>query len=199
MEAVVGTRNPGKARELTILLAPLGWSLHMVSEFTDEVAKESASSYVENALIKAWHAARASGLPAVADDSGLEVAALGGEPGVRSARYAGEGASDTDNNQRLLAALEHVDDGLRGARYVCVMVLLRRPDEALPLIAQGIWRGRIVRSLRGKGGFGYDPLFYLEDMARTAAELDPDVKNRISHRGRAASHLLSLVHDGANS
>lgn len=199
MEVVVGTRNPGKARELSILLAPLGWSLHMVSEFTDEVAKESASSYVENALIKARQAARASGLPAIADDSGLEVAALGGEPGVRSARYAGDGASDADNNQRLLAALEHVDDSLREARYVCVMALLRRPDEAMPLITQGIWRGRIVRSLRGKGGFGYDPLFYLEDMARTAAELDPDIKNRISHRGRAASRLLSLVHDGAHS
>lgn len=193
MDVVVATRNPGKARELTTLLAPLGWTLHMVSEFTGEVANESASSYVENALIKARHAAGASGLPALADDSGLEVAALSGEPGVRSARYAGYGASDTDNNRRLLVAMKHVDNGLREARYVCAMVLLRRADDATPLIAHGVWRGRILRSPRGQGGFGYDPLFYLEDVARTAAELKPDVKNQLSHRSQAARHLLSLI------
>lgn len=193
MEAVVATRNPGKAEELALLLAPLGWTLRMVSEFSDEIAPENGLSYVENALIKARHAAREAGLPAIADDSGLEVAALGGEPGVRSARYAGEGATDADNNHRLLEALKNVENGFREARYVCAMVLLRRADDATPLIAQGFWHGRILRSSRGHGGFGYDPLFCPEGSATTAAELEPDAKNRLSHRSQAAHHLLLLA------
>lgn len=198
MHAVVATRNPGKVKELELLLAPLGWTLHLVSEFTDEIAHESALSYVENALIKARHAARASGLPAIADDSGLEVAALGGRPGVRSARFAGEGASDADNNQRLLEALNNVDEGFREARYVCAMVLLHRPDDATPLVAYGFWHGRILCSPRGHGGFGYDPLFCPVGSETTAAELGSDAKNQLSHRSQAARRLLLLASNADN-
>lgn len=195
MDVVLASRNSGKLDELDDLLAPQGWTLHLLSEFTDEVVAETALSFVENALIKARHAVRVSGLPAVADDSGLEVAALDGAPGVRSARFAGEHASAVDNNQKLLAALSQVEDGRRGARYVCAMVFLRHPKDATPVVAYGQWRGRILNSPRGQGGFGYDPLFYIDDLGMSAAELLPAVKNRLSHRGRAAQHLLSLLYD----
>lgn len=195
MDVVLASRNNGKLEELSELLAPLGWRLRLVSEFTDAAAEEPAPSFVENALLKARFAARASGLPAIADDSGLEVFALDGAPGVRSARYAGDHAGDSDNNQKLLAALKEIDDARRGARYVCAMVYLRRPDDPVPVIAYGQWHGRILHNPRGHGGFGYDPLFYLEDLGKSAAELPPEVKNRLSHRGRAARHLSSLLHD----
>lgn len=195
MDIVLASRNAGKLDELSVLLSSLSWRLRLVSEFTEVVPNESAPSFVENALLKARHAARVSGLPAIADDSGLEVVALDGAPGVRSARYAGENATDTDNNQKLLAALKDVPDARRGARYVCVMVYLRHAEDPLPVISLGTWRGRILHNPRGDGGFGYDPLFQIEGLARSVAELEPETKNQLSHRGKAVRHLSSLLHD----
>src|SRR5882757_8841402 len=194
-EIVLASRNDGKLAEMQGLFASLGWKLRSVAEFCDDAAEEAASSFVENALLKARHASLVSGLPAIADDSGLEVAALEGAPGVRSARYAGEDASDADNNQKLLAALKNIPDERRGARFVCLMVYLRHADDATPLIAQGSWRGTILHNPRGTHGFGYDPLFLVPDLKRSAAELDAEVKNRVSHRGKAARHLYSMIHD----
>lgn len=195
MDIVLASRNAGKLDELSVLLSSLNWRLRLVSEFTEVVPNESAPSFVENALLKARHAARVSGLPAIADDSGLEVVALDGAPGVRSARYAGENATDTDNNQKLLATLKDVPDARRGARYVCVMVYLRHAEDPLPVISLGTWRGRILHNPRGTGGFGYDPLFQIEGLARSVAELEPETKNQLSHRGKAVRHLSSLLHD----
>lgn len=195
MDVVLASHNAGKLDELSELLSPLNWRLHLVSEFTTVVPDEPASSFVENALLKARHAACVSGLPALADDSGLEVMALGGAPGVHSARYAGAGATDADNNQKLLAALKEVPDGQRGARFVCVMVYLRHAEDPVPVIAQGSWRGRILHNPRGHGGFGYDPLFQVKGLGHSAAELEPEAKNRLSHRGKAVRHLSALLHD----
>ncbi len=195
MDIVLASRNAGKLDELSVLLSSLNWRLRLVSEFTEVVPNESAPSFVENALLKARHAACVSGLPAIADDSGLEVVALDGAPGVRSARYAGENATDTDNNQKLLAILKDVPDARRGARYVCVMVYLRHAEDPLPVISLGTWRGRILHNPRGTGGFGYDPLFQIEGLARSVAELEPETKNQLSHRGKAVRHLSSLLHD----
>jgi len=194
-EIVLASRNDGKLVEMQGLFASLGWKLRSVAEFCDDAAEETAPSFVENALLKARHASLVSGLPAIADDSGLEVAALEGAPGVRSARYAGEDASDADNNQKLLAALKNIPDERRGARFVCLMVYLRHAEDATPLIAQGSWRGTILHNPRGTHGFGYDPLFLVPDLKRSAAELDAEVKNRVSHRGKAARHLYSMIHD----
>ncbi|SFF23397.1 XTP/dITP diphosphohydrolase [Fontimonas thermophila] len=192
-DVVLASRNTGKLAEMQALLDPLGLRLRPVAEFTAEAADEPAPSFVENALLKARHAARVSGLPAIADDSGLEVEALAGVPGVRSARYAGPAASDADNNALLLRALAGIPEDRRGARFVCVMVLLRHADDPVPLIAQGIWRGRILDAPRGNRGFGYDPLFFVPEYGCSAAELDPAVKNRISHRAQAAAQLLAQL------
>lgn len=173
------------------LLAPLGLTLHLVSEFSDEAAEETAPSFVENALLKARHAATVSGLPAIADDSGIEVDALKGRPGVYSARYAGENASDAANNARLLDELAGIPPERRGARFVCVMALLRHVEDPVPVIAQGLWRGRILDAPRGANGFGYDPLFWVPEPGCSSAELDPAVKNRISHRALAAAALVA--------
>ena len=194
-EVVLASRNDGKLAEMQALFAPLGWKLRSIAEFCDDAAEEPAPSFVENALLKARHAALVSGLPAIADDSGLEVAELEGAPGVRSARYAGDDASDVDNNRKLLAALKNVPDERRGARFVCLMVYLRHAEDATPVIAMGSWRGTILHNPRGSNGFGYDPLFLVTDLKRSAAELDAEVKNRVSHRGKAARHLYSMIHD----
>ncbi|MDR3419020.1 MAG: RdgB/HAM1 family non-canonical purine NTP pyrophosphatase [Nevskia sp.] len=196
-EVVLASRNDGKLAELQALFAPLGWKLRSIGEFCDDAAEETAPTFVENALLKARQAALVSGLPAIADDSGLEVTALDGAPGVRSARYAGDEASDADNNQKLLAALKRVPDDRRGARFVCVMVYLRQPEDATPVIAMGSWRGTILHNPRGAHGFGYDPLFFVPDLKCSAAELEAEVKNRVSHRGKAARHLYSMIHDAA--
>lgn len=195
-ELVLASRNAGKLAEMQELLAPLGWKLRSASDFGGDAPEESGQSFVENALIKARHAALLSGLPAIADDSGLEVDALEGRPGVYSARYAGENASDTDNNQKLLRELKGVPDERRGARFYCVMAYLRSAEDATPVIAQGQWRGVIAHNPRGAQGFGYDPLFLVPDQKCTAAELSPALKNRLSHRGKATKHLYSLLHDG---
>lgn len=190
---VLASRNRKKLGELEALLAPRGYQLHLVSEFSDEDVEETGASFIENALIKARHAARVSGLPALADDSGLEVATLNGAPGVRSARYAGEPASDLANNAKLLLALAGVPEAERSARFVSVLVLLRHAEDPVPLIAQGFWPGRILEEPRGDNGFGYDPLFYVPEIGCSSAELDPSLKNRLSHRARAMAALLAQL------
>lgn len=194
MSAVVlASRNAGKLAELTELLAPLGWQPRLLSDFSEGAAAEAAPSFVENAIAKARFAAQASGLPALADDSGLEVAALGGAPGVRSARYAGEAADDASNNAKLLAALDGRPEAERAARFVCVVALLRHAEDPVPVIAQGFWEGRILEAPRGDGGFGYDPLFYAPERGCSAAELSATDKGQLSHRGRALRDLVARL------
>jgi XTP/dITP diphosphohydrolase len=193
VKLVLASGNPGKVREIEAIA---GGSLELVLQSTLDIAEaaEPHSTFVENALAKARHASRAAGLPALADDSGLCVEALGGEPGVHSAYYAGRTGSreerDVRNNARLLAELK--DD--RRAYYCCVMVLARHPEDPRPLIAEGLWHGEIARSPRGTNGFGYDPLFLLPALGKTAAELPAEEKNRISHRALALRKLLELLH-----
>jgi XTP/dITP diphosphohydrolase len=190
---VVASSNPGKLREIEALLAPLAIEALPQSRLGIAEAEEPHDTFLDNALAKARHACRASGLSALADDSGLCVNALGGEPGVNSAYYAGRHGTreqrDARNNAKLLSALK--ED--RAAAYRCVMVLLRAPDDAEPLVAEGLWRGEIAREPRGANGFGYDPLFYVAEFNKTAAELDAATKNRISHRAQALTKLLQLL------
>lgn len=191
MDAVViASRNLKKARELEDLLAPLHLRVRRVSEFSPVEPAETGATFIENALIKARHAAAVSGLPAIADDSGLCVDALDGAPGVRSARYGGEPSSDAVNNAKLIAEMDPVPDAQRQAQFVCQLVFLRTPTDPVPLIAEGRWKGIILRAPRGTQGFGYDPLFYLPEHHATAAELSAERKNRISHRGQAMQLLL---------
>lgn len=193
MEIVLASQNAKKARELSALFEPLGWTLRLLSDFTGESAPEDAPSFVENAIAKARFAAEVSGLPAIADDSGLEVAALNGEPGVYSARYAGEHGDDAANNAQLLAAMEDVPEEDRDARFVCVLALLTHAEDPTPLIAEGYWYGRILEAPRGEQGFGYDPLFWVPEHQCSSAELAPETKNRISHRGQAMQHLMDRL------
>jgi XTP/dITP diphosphohydrolase len=190
---VLATGNPGKLREMRAILAHWRVDVRPLSEFTSEAADETGLSFVENAILKARFAAQVAGLPAVADDSGLEVDALGGEPGIYSARYAGPGADDAANNARLLRELEAVPDAARSARYRCAIVYLRHPLDASPVVCQASWEGRIGRLPRGTRGFGYDPLFQVGEGMTTAAELDPERKNRESHRGQALRALVSAL------
>ena len=193
---VLATGNAGKLREMRAILAPWGVEVRPQSEFTRAAAEETGLSFVENAILKARFAAEASGLPAIADDSGLEVDALHGAPGIYSARYAGPGADDAANNDRLLRDLESVPDAERSARYRCAMVYLRWALDPAPLVCQASWEGRIGRLPRGRGGFGYDPLFLVDEGAQTAAELEAAHKNEVSHRGRALRALVAeLVGD----
>lgn len=185
MKTVLASGNAGKLKELAAILAPLGLELIAQSALGLESPPETGSSFLENALLKARHAARESGLPALADDSGIEVDALDGRPGVRSARFAGEGASDADNLHKLLAELHDVPMEFRQARYHCVIAFVRRHDDPRPIVAHGTWEGRIALEARGIGGFGYDPIFLPADSHGTAAELDPAAKNEVSHRAQA--------------
>ena len=195
---VLATGNAGKLREMRAILAPWGVDVRPQSEFTRAAAEETGLSFAENAILKARFAAEVSGLPAIADDSGLEVDALHGAPGIYSARYAGPGADDAANNDRLLRDLEAVPDAERSARYRCAMVYLRWALDPAPVVCQASWEGRIGRLPRGIGGFGYDPLFLVDDGPQTAAELDAAIKNEISHRGRALRALVAqLVDPGA--
>lgn len=191
MRVVLATANPGKLAEFRQLLAPAGIELLPQSQFGIEAAEESGRRFEDNALLKARHAARLTGLPALADDSGLEVDALGGAPGVHSARYAGAGASDAANVAKLLAALACVPPERRGARFRCVIAYVRDADDASPLLAAGSWEGRILEVPRGTGGFGYDPVFLDEVSGRSAAELEAADKNARSHRGQALRALLA--------
>jgi XTP/dITP diphosphohydrolase len=195
MKLVLASSNPGKLREIRALLKSI--DVIPQQELGISEAEEPHDTFLENALAKARHASRGAGLPALADDSGLCVDALGGEPGVHSAYYAGRqgdrAARDARNNEKLLARL----DDERSAFYVCVMVLVRRPADPRPLVAEGVWRGEIARAARGSNGFGYDPLFFIPSIRKTAAELDPEHKNRISHRGVALTRLIGLLNDPA--
>lgn len=193
LRVVLASGNRGKLREFAELLAPLHFSIEPQSTFGIEPPPETGATFAENALIKARHAASISGLPALADDSGLEVDVLGGAPGVRSARYAGDPASDDDNIDRLLQALAATPMAQRGARFRCAIAFVRSADDPAPLLAHGKWEGHILTARRGAGGFGYDPVF--EDIAsgRTAAELHGAAKNALSHRGMALRALLEQL------
>ena len=191
-DLVVATGNAGKVAELTAIFADLPLHLRLQSDFDVAPAEETGETFVENAILKARAASAQTGLPALADDSGLAVDALGGAPGVYSARYAGEGG-DRANNEKLLSAMSSVTDDERGARFICVLVLLRHAQDPTPLIAQGQWEGSILREPRGAQGFGYDPLFLPRAMAFSAAELPRSEKNRISHRALAAQQLRELL------
>lgn len=190
---VLASGNAGKIREINDMLADLDFRVVPQTEFSVPDADETGLSFVENAILKARNAARHTRLPAIADDSGLEVDALDGEPGVQSAHYAGVNATDAANVQKLLTALQEIPDAERTARFRCVMVYLRRPDDAMPLIAVGTWEGRIARAPRGSNGFGYDPVFIVPDRNCTSAELSPEDKNQLSHRGQALRSLVSLL------
>lgn len=190
MRIVLATANPGKLSELQALLRPLSIDVRPQSDFTAAVADETGLSFIENAILKARHAARASGLPAIADDSGLEVDALRGAPGIYSARYAGPDASDAENLQQLLDALRDVTPDRRGARYQCALAFMRWDLDPSPLVCQASWEGSIIEAPRGSGGFGYDPIFLPVDSELTAAELLPAQKNRVSHRGKALQQLV---------
>jgi XTP/dITP diphosphohydrolase len=193
---VLASGNPGKLREFRTLFNSSGIELLAQSVFGVPSIEETGLSFVENALLKARNASLHSGLSALADDSGIEVDALAGAPGIYSARYAGIQASDEDNNRKLLADLETVADARRSARYQCVIVYLRHAKDPMPVICQGTWKGRIARDYKGDGGFGYDPLFYLPERGCTAAELTAEEKNRISHRGQATHALRAYFMSG---
>lgn len=188
---VLASNNTGKLKEFNQLLGPLGFSLHPQGEFNVPEAEEPHPTFLENALAKARHAARLTGLPALADDSGICANALGGSPGVRSARYAGEPKSDQRNNAQLVADLAAQAD--KSVYYYCVLVLVRHADDPQPLIAEGRWDGELVVAPRGAGGFGYDPHFWLPVLGKTAAELSPEEKNRLSHRGQALRQLVEKL------
>ncbi len=194
MKLVVASNNPGKLREFGQMLAPLGWETIPQKELDVPECEEPHVTFVENALAKARHAATGTGLPALADDSGLCVRALGGAPGVFSARFAGEPKSDERNNEKLVADLADKSD--RRAHYVCALVFVRHADDPQPVIVEGEWHGEIVDLPRGQGGFGYDPYFFLPDVGATAAELDAAEKNRRSHRGKALAQLVERLKSG---
>jgi XTP/dITP diphosphohydrolase len=190
---VLASNNAGKLAEFAALLQASGAILLPQGRFTAEVAAETGDTFLANALLKARHAARASGLPALADDSGLEVDCLDGAPGVYSARFAGPNACAADNNALLLRKLAGVPEVHRGARFRCVLVYVRTADDPEPLVCEGVWRGRILAEPRGTGGFGYDPLFLVPELARTAAELTTAEKNVHSHRGQALRALVTAL------
>ena len=186
-ELVLASHNSGKLKELQALLGD-GVKLHAVSAFSDIEPEETGLSFIENAILKARNAARISGLPALADDSGLAVDFLGGAPGIYSARYA-DGKGDAANNAKLLDALKDVPEAERGAQFVCVLALVRHADDPLPILCEGLWPGRILQAASGEHGFGYDPLFWVPERNVSSAELSPADKNQISHRARAMALL----------
>jgi XTP/dITP diphosphohydrolase len=188
---VLASGNAGKIREIQDLLA--GHTIVPQSAFNVTECEETGLTFVENAILKARNAARQSQLPAIADDSGLVVDALGGAPGVFSARYAGASASDQDNIDKLLRALDGVPEPQRSARFICVMVFMEHADDPCPAIAQGVWEGRILTHSVGENGFGYDPVFWVPEQNRASAELPAAVKNSLSHRGKALKNLTALI------
>ncbi|TMH23669.1 MAG: RdgB/HAM1 family non-canonical purine NTP pyrophosphatase [Betaproteobacteria bacterium] len=191
---VLASSNPGKLREFEALLAPLGLEVVPQASLGVSDAEEPHGTFVENALAKARHASRSTRLPALADDSGICARALDGEPGVHSARFAGEPRSDARNNEKLIKLLSDKDS--RRAHYYCVVVFLRHAEDPEPVISEGTWAGEIVAEPRGANGFGYDPHFFLRDFGKTAAELDPEQKNLVSHRGKALRRLLAKLREG---
>lgn len=197
MKVVLASNNPGKLRELDAVLRPLDWELVAQGALGVEEVEETGDTFEANALLKARHAAACTGRAALADDSGIEVDALDGRPGVYSARYAGPQCDDEANNRLLLQELDGVPEDRRGARYRCVIALVRAAEDPDPLIARGDWAGRILDAPRGRNGFGYDPLFYVPTRDCASAELAPDVKNAISHRGAALRALVERLRDDA--
>lgn len=195
---VLASNNPGKVREINQLLEGSGLVVAPQSEYNVPEADETGLTFVENAILKARNAARHTGLPAIADDSGIEVDALRGAPGIYSARYAGSGASDRANLDKLLADLHGVAETQRTARFQCLMVYLRHADDPTPMIFQGTWEGRILFEPRGENGFGYDPVFHVPGENRSSAELPPEVKNRLSHRGQALRALVEALRGNAS-
>lgn len=193
-QLVIASNNQGKLREISALLEPLAIAVVPQADFNAGEVDEPYGTFVENALVKARHASHCSGLPALADDSGICVSALNGAPGVSSARYAGEPKSDERNNLKLIEMLKNQSD--RRAYYYCVIVLLRHADDPQPIIVDGSWHGEIIDHPRGEGGFGYDPYFFVPDFGKTAAELTAEQKNRISHRGQALAHLVEILRAG---
>ena len=192
---VLASGNQKKLDEMRAILEPLALKVVPQSDFQVPEAEETGLTFVENAILKARNAAAHTGLPAIADDSGLEVDALNGAPGIYSARFSGADASDAKNNALLIDMLGDLPDAPRTARYQAVLVLMRHPDDPTPLICQGTWEGEILLAPRGNGGFGYDPHFLIPELGVTAAEMEPAEKNRISHRGRALKALMDALRD----
>lgn len=190
---VLATGNQGKVREMADLLSDFGFDVTAQSEFNVSEVAETGTTFIENAIIKARHAAKETGLPAIADDSGLEVDALNGAPGIYSARYAGEGASDQENLEKLLQAMEGVEEEARTARFHCVLVLMKHENDPTPLVCHGKWEGRILEKAHGENGFGYDPVFYVPEDNCASAELEPVRKKQLSHRGKALKALFSAL------
>jgi XTP/dITP diphosphohydrolase len=196
---VLASGNQGKLKELQQLLAPVNIQVVLQQQFDVPDVEETGLSFVENAILKARHACLHTRLPALADDSGLEVDALQGQPGIYSARYSGPGASDDSNNQKLLSALEGVADEQRSARYRCVLAFMRHAEDPCPLILQGSWEGSILRQPRGSSGFGYDPVFLVPGHNCSAAELSPQLKSQLSHRAQAMAGLVTMLQDLASA
>ena len=192
-EIVLASSNPGKVREINQLLARLDLHVRPQGAYGVPDIEETGLTFVENAILKARNAAQHTGLPAIADDSGIEVDALNGAPGIYSARFAGAGAGDQANLEKLLAEMRDVPEAQRGARFQCLLVYLRHAGDPTPLICQGTWEGRILSAARGDNGFGYDPVFYVPTHDCSSAELSPEVKNSLSHRGQALRQLLAVL------
>lgn len=195
-KVVLATGNAGKVRELASLLQDFGLEVVAQTELGVESAEETGLTFIENAILKARHAAQVTGLPAIADDSGLAVDILGGAPGIYSARYAGVEATDQQNLEKLLTALEDVPEGKRQAQFHCVLIYMRHADDPTPLVCHGSWEGVITRKPAGEGGFGYDPIFFVPSEGKTAAELTREEKSAISHRGQALKLLLEAMRNG---
>lgn len=193
---VLATGNQGKVREMADVLSDFGFDVVAQSEFNVSDVAETGTTFIENAIIKARHAAKETGLPAIADDSGLEVDALNGAPGVYSARYSGEGATDQKNIDKMLAAMEGIPTEKRTARFHCVLVLMKHQNDPTPLICHGSWEGHITTEQQGENGFGYDPIFWVSEDNCSSAELEPARKKQLSHRGQALKKLFAALKEG---
>ncbi|WP_063658377.1 XTP/dITP diphosphatase [Aliivibrio fischeri] len=193
---VLATGNQGKVREMADILADFGFDVVAQSEYNVSDVAETGTTFIENAIIKARHAAKETGLPAIADDSGLEVDALNGAPGVYSARYSGEGATDQKNIDKMLAAMEDIPVEKRTARFHCVLVLMKHENDPTPLICHGTWEGHITTEQKGQNGFGYDPIFWVSEDNCSSAELEPARKKQLSHRGQALKKLFAALKEG---
>ncbi|OED54519.1 non-canonical purine NTP pyrophosphatase, RdgB/HAM1 family [Aliivibrio fischeri] len=193
---VLATGNQGKVREMADILADFGFDVVAQSEYNVSDVAETGTTFIENAIIKARHAAKETGLPAIADDSGLEVDALNGAPGVYSARYSGEGATDQKNIDKMLAAMEGIPAEKRTARFHCVLVLMKHENDPTPLICHGTWEGHITTEQKGENGFGYDPIFWVSKDNCSSAELEPARKKQLSHRGQALKKLFAALKEG---
>ncbi|WP_392551757.1 RdgB/HAM1 family non-canonical purine NTP pyrophosphatase [Orbus wheelerorum] len=198
-KCVLATNNQGKVKELQSLLADAGFNVVAQSEYHIADADEIGLTFIENAIIKARHCAQLTGSPSIADDSGLAVDALGGAPGIYSARYFGEGATDQKNNQKLLAALQDVPPQKRTAYFYCALVYMRSASDPTPIVCLGKWRGMILEQAQGEGGFGYDPLFFIPELNASAAELTKEHKSQISHRGQALKQLIDKLKTDLNN